>query len=215
MRVSTIRKTRFLKNDPPPEPSEQIPYINIRYAAFIGEIPGSPVIRRRTSKNGIIIFPLFDPTTRISIKIDAWGPRIGPGFPAILRDPAPPPDNDGPSPRLDPWPGEEQFLTMTLEGTLVAVRRSPDDDADAPDPSTEEQNLGLRQRLYDLGYGGGDWRIWTKEHLARAVNHFQENHPPLKVTGTADGDTIGVLLAATGEFTRSATPKPTPATKAS
>lgn len=209
--VPTIRKTRFLKNDPPPEPSEQLPYINIRYAASIGEIPGSPVIRRRTSKNGIIIFPLFDETTRITLKIDAWAPRIGPGFQAILRDPAPPPDNDGPSPRIDPWPGEAQFLTMTLEGTLVAVRRSPDDDADAPDPDAKEQNLGLRQRLYDLGYGGGDWRTWTADQLSRAVRHFQENHPPLRATGTADDTTIGVLLAATGEFTRGAAKPPAPA----
>lgn len=213
--MPTIRKTRFLRNDPPPEPSEQIPFANVRYAAFIGEIPGSPVIRRRTSRNGIIIFPLFDDTTRITLQIEAWGPRAGPGFPAIERDPKPPPDDDGPSPRLDPWPGEAQFLVMTLEGTLVAVRRSPRDDADAPDPSAEERKLGLQQRLYDLGYGGGDWRTWTADHLGRAVRHFQENHPPLSVTGTADDETIGVLLAATGEFERSASTTSTPASKAS
>jgi hypothetical protein len=193
-----------------PERNRQIPMANVRFAASIGSIPGSPIVRGKTSRDGIIILPFFDAEARMTIALDAWGPRIGPDDPAIQTDPpATPPDDT--LPRTNPWPGEERFLKMPVIGTLVHLRRSPADDDDAPDPSATERTLGLRQRLFDLGYGGGDPAAWTQNEETSAVRHFQENHPPLRITSTADADTEAVLIAATGEFSRSAVaPAPAP-----
>jgi len=195
---------------PPPERNRQIPMANVRFAAVIGGIPGSPVVRGRTTADGVVILPFFDPEGSVTLKVDAWGPRVGPQDPAIAPDQEPPKEDDA-LPRTEPWPGEERFLSMPFSGTLVHVRKGPADDDDAPSPSDEERDLGVRQRLYDLGYGGGEPREWTDREQTDAVRHFQEDHaPPLSDTRRIDEPTVTELIQTTGEFSRTPSPSPTP-----
>jgi hypothetical protein len=65
-------------------------------------------------------------------------------------------------------------------------------DADEPPVAPDEQNLGARQRLFNLGYGIEDPPKWTDAQLAQFVKRFQREKK-LKETSTLDKPTIDRL----------------------
>jgi hypothetical protein len=65
-------------------------------------------------------------------------------------------------------------------------------DADEPPVAPDEQSLGARQRLFNLGYGVENPSRWTDAQLTQFVQRFQKEKK-LTVTGTLDKDTIDRL----------------------
>ena len=113
---------------------------------------------------------------------------------------APPPvaDDD----LSDPFKDEKTFMQFALVGGNLQriVPKFPpgqepialEPDADEPPVAPDEQNLGARQRLFNLGYGVADPAKWTDAQLAQFVKRFQREKK-LKETGLLDQDTIDRL----------------------
>jgi hypothetical protein len=64
-------------------------------------------------------------------------------------------------------------MTLTLNGG--ALHEMVDDNA-------------IKERLYNMGYGDGDFSVWTDDTLTAAIKAFQKDHQ-LNETGVADDDT--------------------------
>ncbi|MFL5457318.1 MAG: peptidoglycan-binding domain-containing protein, partial [Myxococcales bacterium] len=100
-----------------------------------------------------------------------------------VQQPTRPEDPPPPEPPPEPRPAGMPETQSSLEP-----------DADEPPVTPEEQDLGVRQRLYNLGFGSGPVEQWKGAELARYVRQFQRDHkPPLEPTGVVDPDTLRVL----------------------
>ena len=85
-----------------------------------------------------------------------------------------------------------QFKSRYGPEGWTCTQRPPDADEE---PVTEkERDLGVRQRLFNLGYGSAPVEKWTPDELRRNVRQFQKDHaPPLEVTGEINEGTLLVL----------------------
>jgi len=123
------------------------------------------------------------------------------------KKPPPPIDLEAPVPVAaddlsDPFKDENAFVEFSLVGGSLQriVPKFPpgqepvalEPDADEPPVAPDEQNLGARQRLFNLGYGVENPSKWTDAQLTQFVQRFQRDKK-LKVTGTLNKDTIDRL----------------------
>jgi hypothetical protein len=172
------------------------------------------VIRGTTSANGVIGIPLWARLAIMRLKLDIFSVVTGslpPNDPGKSDDdkkkalksidleaPDLPADDD----LSDEFKDERTFMEFALVGGRLQriVPKFPpgqepvalEPDADEPPVAADEQNLGARQRLFDLGYGIAEPRKWTDAQLAQFVKRFQKEKK-LTVNGTLDQPTIDRL----------------------
>ncbi|MBC7897291.1 MAG: OmpA family protein [Cytophagaceae bacterium] len=215
------------------------PLANANYAATVGTDANAPVIRGTTTASGILGLPLFDDEVTITLRVDV-GPAVTKGFPPSRPGIVVPPTNR-PAPRNNvqagdltnadnvtadkpearstdsqAFPGESQFLALTLTGGRLLRVKGPTpevpkpDDPD-PDPGAEfdvvdvvvlsnaERNQGAGQRLRNLAFGGAE--LETDATRRRdALKEFQLlfRRAPNN-TGDLDTETIDRLHERHGE----------------
>lgn len=216
------------------------PIGNARYAATVGNDASSPVVRGLTTANGTLGLPLFDTTVTMTLRVDVGPAALPPVHPIeelVIDDPrvADPPDPAGPALALiadpvippggtaDPqaWPGEDHFLTITLDaGTLARVSASPAPLPDAPPPpapspfdadvippvTDDENRRGTGQRLRNLAFG--DARLVTDPaELTAGIRRFQLTFRAANAAdGKPDADTMQRLVTRYGEQIRTESP---------
>ena len=118
---------------------------NRRYVVKVGESANSPVIRGTTDDNGVIRIPMFDEKTHMSLLIDAA--RDLTNF-----DDEQPSDSDA----VD----ESKFLPVELDGGTLHPRDPQDD-------------LAVKQRLYNYGFGEHDPATWSDGEFKGALLQFR------------------------------------------
>jgi hypothetical protein len=222
------------------------PLGGVRYAATVGDDADAPVVRGVTGASGTIGLPVFDETVTMTLKLDVAPAPLPPARPLkeLVIDPTKPDDPrlpfDPPAPHGPPepdqpdaespasgttdpdaWPGEEHFLTLTIDGgslarVSAAPAPSPDGppptppspfDADVTTPVTDDENrLGAAQRLRDLAFG--DARLVTDEaEFTAAVRRFQLTfRKPDAADGTPDPETMQRLVERYGEQVKTEAP---------
>jgi hypothetical protein len=123
------------------------PLKNCRYVVKAGESDSAAVIRGSTDDNGVVHIPVFDDKAKMTIRLDV----------ARVSGPAPQPPAGGDK---NP-PDESKYVPLTLDGGALH----------APDIT---DLLALAQRLYNMGFGGGDPAKWTGDDVAKALGLFQK-----------------------------------------
>ena len=118
-----------------------------RFVAKLGESENSPVFRGTTDENGVVRLPVLSENVKMKILLDA------------ARDIDP---NDGP-PDADEKVDESRFLAYILDGGALKPRDIDDD-------------LAVKQRLYNLGFGEHAPETWTKEEFDRAFGAFRHRN---------------------------------------
>lgn len=126
---------------------------NRRYLALLGESPSSPQMRGSTDDFGVMRLPVFSEKTRITVRLDAVSERASDDAPA----------SDGPS--VD----EDRFLSVVLDGGALAIRDPADD-------------LAIKQRLYNLGFGEHAPDTWSQKEFDRALAAFRKRNQMDKAT---------------------------------
>ena len=142
---------------------------NRRCVVHAGDRDDAAVVRLYTDEDGLLRIPMFDEKATLRVKVEYFGP-----------DPAKPPPNQKEFDDPDPDADEGKFLTFLLDAG--ALEHKPDSDAD---------QLAIRQRLHDLGYGPGDLSKWAAADDTAAVNAFRAQHGLPK--GGPDADFIKAL----------------------
>jgi hypothetical protein len=182
----------------------RVPLANARFVVIAGETANAAVLRGTTSEHGTLMIPVLDEDVTLLLKVDAWEALYGPAVPA--DEPAPP---AGGSTDPDAYPDEADFIQLRLlAGDLRrAVQGSPatnaDFDPDDPPPSEDESDLGVRQRLFNLGFGPAILSDWGPDETRAAVRAFQLEQATTdeernKVTGEADPATRQQLVRVYG-----------------
>jgi len=119
-----------------------------RYVVTAGESENSPVIRGTTDEFGVVRIPMFDEKTKMTIKIDAG------------RDIT---DADNNPPKEDEPVDESKFLQFVLDGGALHNRDTDDD-------------LAVKQRLYNLGFGEHAPDQWSDDEFKQAFVSFQHKN---------------------------------------
>ncbi|HEX7420080.1 MAG TPA: peptidoglycan-binding domain-containing protein, partial [Thermoanaerobaculia bacterium] len=192
---------------------EPIPVSNVRYVVIASADDEAPVIRGTTSANGVIGIPLWSRIASMRLKLDVFSAITGSPAPdgsksdddkkkpvksIDIEAPAPVADDD----LSDPFKDEKTFVEFPLFGgnlKRIVLKFPPgqepislEPDSNEPPVAPDEQNLGARQRLFNLGYGVAEPQKWTDAQLAQFVKRFQKDKK-LKETGALDKDTIDRL----------------------
>ena len=192
---------------------DPVPLSNVRYVAIASADDAAPVIRGTTSDNGVIGLPLWSRLATMRLKLDVFSAITGspppdgsksdddkkkPTKSIDIEAPAPVADDD----LSDPFKDEKTFVEFALIGgnlKRIVLKFPPgqepislEPDSDEPAVAPDEQNLGARQRLFNLGYGVAEPQKWTDAQLAQFVKRFQKDKK-LKETGALDKDTIDRL----------------------
>ncbi|MDE2452624.1 MAG: hypothetical protein KGL43_03430, partial [Burkholderiales bacterium] len=118
---------------------------NRRFVATLGESPSSPEMRGTTDDFGAVRLPVIGEQTRMRVKLDA-GPEPDP------RANAPQGGDDAAD--------ESRFLVVDLDGGHLEIRDTDND-------------IGLKQRLFNLGFGERAPADWTKDEFDRALLAFR------------------------------------------
>lgn len=119
-----------------------------RYVLKAGESEDAAVIRGNTDEFGVIRIPVFDDKSRMTIQIDAG------------RDIT---DLDDNPPKDDEPVDESKFLSFVLDGGALHNRDTDDD-------------LAVKQRLYNLGFGEHAPETWTQDEFDRALAQFRHRN---------------------------------------
>jgi hypothetical protein len=121
----------------------------LRYRRFVvtaGESASAAVIRGITDDNGVLSIPVFDEKTTMTLLLDAA--RVtGP-------DTVPKDDPDNP-------PDESKYVKLVFDAGALRPRDTSDE-------------LAVKQRLYNLGFGDGAPETWSSEIYAIAMRHFRK-----------------------------------------
>ncbi|MDQ2929800.1 MAG: hypothetical protein M3Y05_03125 [Gemmatimonadota bacterium] len=203
--------------DAPREPGketglEQKPLANVRYVLTASQEVTAPILRGTTSANGVIGIPLWVPIAQMTLKLDMLSAMLGslPPAPDKRAD-----DNEAPvgvdlevSVDSDQFKDEDTFVGFSLFGgnlkrivTKVGNPKSdplPEPDALEPDAgeppvAQDEQTLGARQRLYNLGFGVAEPEKWTDAQETQFITRFQKDRKFNPVTGKLDQQTVDAL----------------------
>jgi hypothetical protein len=126
---------------------------NRRFVATLGESASAPEIRGATDDGGALRLPMLSEKTRIRIKLDA-ARDLGPD-----DDETPPADAPVDESKVD----ESKFVTLDFDGGVLEFR-----DID--------KDLGIKQRLYNMGYGEHAPATWQQDEFDRAMNAFRERN---------------------------------------
>lgn len=200
-------------------PLGKVALANRRFAATLGTTPDAPTVRGKTTENGMVVLPLFDPRIAITLRIDAFDALTPPKPPPSPAPGSPDQPSPTPTPPAAPRPttdsarfdDEETFLVLTLAAGALSPVRARDDsslffdeDFDLPvKPVTPaERELAAMQRLYNLGFGtgntgGGQFSNWTPEMRERFVKAFQKASGVTE-SGVVDDATAEALFTAHG-----------------
>jgi len=142
---------------------KQVPLQNRRYVAQLGEAQFAAVIRNTTDANGELRLPTLDEHTRITLKLDVSGKPTKldesktPSEPrAAESDTA----SRGDGFDTDRFPDEDRFRTFIFDaGALEAAE--PDND------------LAIKQRLYNLGFGEHAPDQWPAAEFDNAMRLYR------------------------------------------
>jgi len=118
-----------------------------RYVVKAGESDSAAVIRGFTDETGVVRIPVLDEKTKMTIALDAA---------RVTGPDVKPPDND-----TNP-PDESKFIQLVL-------------DCGALHPRDNSDQLAVKQRLYNLGFGDGDPETWSSDLYAIALRHFKRS----------------------------------------
>ena len=140
----------------------------LRYRRFVftaGESASAAVIRGITDDNGVLSIPVFDEKTTMTLLLDAA--RVtGP-------DTVPKDDPDNP-------PDESKYVKLVF-------------DAGALRPRDTSDQLAVKQRLYNLGFGDGAPETWSSEMYAIAMRHFRKQTANKPDNRTDEGALTSVM----------------------
>jgi hypothetical protein len=133
---------------------------NRRFVAILGESASSPELRGSTDEFGVVRLPVFSDKTKMTVRLDAAS-DLAPGDP--------PPDGD---------PADEaRFLSVVLDGGALEFR-DPDND------------LAIKQRLYNLGFGEHAPAKWDQREFDRAMAAFRRRNKMEKASDAEVRDRI-------------------------
>lgn len=151
-----------------------------RYVVHVGETEDAAVVRGVLGAKGEIRIPVLDEQTKILIKIDAYG------LPQAPDDPDKPPADDHPPSSsdhadeagydTDRFEDEDLFPAYMLDGGALRPFDAGDD-------------LTVKQRLYNLGFGEGAPAAWTQAEFDAAMDGFRVRR------GLQDADDAAVRQA--------------------
>jgi hypothetical protein len=198
-----------------------VPAPGVRFVAVLGDTARAAVVRGRTSKQGVLGIPYLGPLPNVTLRLDLA--EIAVGTTAIKRipeivdmdvpEPAKPPEPPDGKPAsehadTDRFDDEEYFTTFELgPDELFRIKRKEDPpgasplepDADEPPVSQEEElEPGVRQRLYNLGYGSGVAEAWTPEQRKRYTIRFQRDFGIKPADGELNELTVDTLFTEYG-----------------
>ena len=120
----------------------------LRYRRFVftaGESGSAAVIRGITDANGVLRIPVFDEKVTMTLLLDA----------ARVTGPDVVPKDDPNNP-----PDESKYVKLTFDGGALHPRDTSDE-------------LAVKQRLYNLGFGDDAPETWSAEVFAIAMRHFR------------------------------------------
>lgn len=158
---------------------QQILLKNRRYVVKAGETSFAPVIRGTTNDDGEVRIPVFDEKTKMTLSVDArdlpdekpdqkkdqkgdgsagnnGASQPGAAAPAAAGAPDPGVDSDR-------FPDEDQFVSMVLDCGGLKFRDADDD-------------LAIKQRLYNLGFGEHAPAAWSKDEFDTALRQFKKRN---------------------------------------
>ncbi len=121
----------------------------LRYRRFVftaGESASAAVIRGFTDENGVLRIPVFDDKAKMTLRLDA----------ARVTGPDVMPADNDPNP-----PDESKFVQINFDGGALHPREISDE-------------LAVKQRLYNLGFGDGGPETWSTDVYAIALRHFKK-----------------------------------------
>jgi len=131
----------------------------------VGAEADAALIRTDTGGDGRLHLPVVDDKTTMTLQVDAFGAQkpLPPGS-------KPPPGSTAPTPPAGGDPeaevGEDQFFQIAIDaGSLIEL----DDTKTGPD-----DELAVKQRLHDLGFGPPVLASWTAADLGDAAGAFRD-----------------------------------------
>jgi hypothetical protein len=137
---------------------------NRRFVAILGESSSAPELRGTSDDRGVVRVPVINELAHeMRVKIDT-----GPELPPADGQAAP---GDGAEAAVD---DQSRFVTVRLAAATLEFR----------DTSNE---LGLKQRLYNLGFGERPPDTWSADELKRARDAFRVRFK-LEAASEADVD---------------------------
>ncbi|HEV2392507.1 MAG TPA: peptidoglycan-binding protein [Verrucomicrobiae bacterium] len=158
---------------PPLPGKEDHPLANKRFVVTMGDTPSAPTIRGKTDAEGVIRLPVFDDKTTMELKIEVTQ--------SLPKGVTPEQKQEK---QNESQADEAKFSKFTLKaGDLVEMNTKDNITVD------ETVKLAAKQRLYNLGYGPGEFAEWNDDDLKEAVRVFQLNEKVGKGDGVLDKDT--------------------------
>ncbi len=162
---------------------KQVPVSNRRYVVQAGEEQFAAVIRGTTSADGEVRIPVFDEKTKMNMKLDVFGqpakldddaakkpdsgnPPDSAAKPDSTSSAAAPADKAGAGAKpdagfdTDRFPDEDRFLSLVLDGGALKPRDTADD-------------LAIKQRLYNLGFGEHAPAEWSQKEFDNAFRQYR------------------------------------------
>jgi peptidoglycan hydrolase-like protein with peptidoglycan-binding domain len=145
----------------------QIPLAHRRYVVQAGEAQFAAVIRGATDEDGEVRIPVFGEHTKMTLRLDAFGKAVEPqeaGRGASSPEGSAPgaagASAAGAGPDSDRFPDEDRFLVLVLDAGELKQRDVGDD-------------LAVRQRLYNLGFGENAPAKWTAAEFDIAMRQYR------------------------------------------
>jgi len=133
---------------------KQVPLANRRYVTQLGEAKFAAVIRNTTDENGEARIPALDERAQITVKLDLSAKRVNLDDPKAAPAESTAEDSDGFD--TDRFKDEDRFHPFVLDAGALVSRDTNDD-------------LAIKQRLYNLGFGERAPDKWTKAELDNAL----------------------------------------------
>jgi len=151
---------------------KQEPVSNRRYVVQAGETEFAPVIRGTTDADGEVRIPVFDEQAKMNLKLDVFGDPANLDDDSAKKPAAPPPPASAPADKTgagdkadqdvdtDRFPDEDRFFPFVLDGGALKPRDPADD-------------LAIKQRLYNLGFGEHAPAEWKKDEFDNAFRQYK------------------------------------------
>jgi hypothetical protein len=180
--------------NPPREPR---PIANKRFVVLAADVPEAPQIRGRTDANGVLRLPVFDEEVAMTLKLEV-GDVLGQPGSDSNKEVADKPGND--------TEDEKNFMTFKLDAGALEVKTEELVLEDG-EVLSEEKKTGIKQRLFNLGYGRDKIESWDEKTLTEAVRAFRRHHK----LGKANGDDAAIdkpMVAKLRQVHDSLPPKP-------
>lgn len=174
---------------------------NRRYVLIAGQTEEAAIIRGALDAKGELRIPVFDEKVIMTLKLDAFGDESqlngASNTPAGATQAtvAATPQTGGPAPApssgfdSDKFPDEDKFLVMRLNAGALAAA---------------QDDLGAKQRLYNLGFGAHKAENWKQDEQDRAVKAYRQSRK------LGDGDLEATKDPVSTEHEKTDVPPPDP-----